>query len=241
MKKITIGLVCVLSILVASSSAEAIFTQTLKYGMTNNSEVQTLQELLISKGYLKGAPNGSIYQTTKNAIIAFQKANNLTADGIVGMRTREVLNRINTPSIIIDPHPANLHAHKCGFNVTSPLPSSTVTFPLTVSGYLDYNSTLGCSWRTYTNEAGGVDVQRVSPQGSWQSTGVAQFVILGGGPVYPYNPSNPPTFSFVIPSSVNLPVSGSIFRLVFTEAGDQADVPESWDVIDQMAIKLIRQ
>src|SRR3989344_6239926 len=75
------------------------FTQTLRYGMTNNTEVIELQRFLIAKGYLQGTPNGMIYQDTQNAIKRFQTAYGLTADGIVGRKTRMVLNTMQSNSV----------------------------------------------------------------------------------------------------------------------------------------------
>src|SRR3989344_4471518 len=75
------------------------FTQTLRYGMTNNAEVTELQRFLIAKGYLQGTPNGMLYQTTQDAIKRFQAAHSLTADGVVGLRTRTVLNSLQGNSM----------------------------------------------------------------------------------------------------------------------------------------------
>lgn len=77
------------------------FTQTLRYGMTNNVEIAELQKLLIAKGYLQGTPNGMIYETTRDAIKKFQAANGLTADGVVGLRTRIALNSMQGNSVSI--------------------------------------------------------------------------------------------------------------------------------------------
>jgi len=70
----------------------------LKKGMTNN-DVKSLQIYLNNHGYIiseigpgsKGNETTYFGLKTKNAVILFQKANNLIADGIVGTKTREIL------------------------------------------------------------------------------------------------------------------------------------------------------
>lgn len=50
-----------------------------------------IQVALKQAGFYKGAIDGKIGRGTKQAIMNFQKANNLTADGIVGKKTTEKL------------------------------------------------------------------------------------------------------------------------------------------------------
>jgi len=69
------------------------FTQTLKFGSTGN-EVTELQKVLIRGGYLKkGSSNGIFGTPTLNAVKGYQKDLGLTPDGIVGVKTREMLNK----------------------------------------------------------------------------------------------------------------------------------------------------
>lgn len=60
----------------------------LEYGMTGD-DVKKAQELLIAKGYSVGADgaDGDFGQNTYYAVVAFQKANGLDADGIIGANT----------------------------------------------------------------------------------------------------------------------------------------------------------
>jgi|GEM_PF-4986213 len=93
MKKILTSLcIFVMFLSVAASVDAASLTKTLRYGITNETEVYTLQEFLIEKGYLNGSPNGSIWRTTEEAIMKFQIANGLTPDGVVGYDTRRAIN-----------------------------------------------------------------------------------------------------------------------------------------------------
>ena len=62
----------------------------LKQGSRGDS-VKTVQQKLIRWGYLKGSADGIFGAKTKAAVVAFQKKNGLTADGIIGMRTAQAL------------------------------------------------------------------------------------------------------------------------------------------------------
>ena len=55
----------------------------LKYG-SSGSEVSKLQQALKDKGYFNDSVTGYFGSVTKNAIISFQRKNNLTPDGIAG-------------------------------------------------------------------------------------------------------------------------------------------------------------
>ena len=87
----SLGFVGVLS--VDASQQGYYFTESIRYGTTNSEDVRALQGYLIRQGYLPGGtPNGSVYQTTANAIMQFQRDHNLDADGVIGPMTRRVLN-----------------------------------------------------------------------------------------------------------------------------------------------------
>lgn len=62
----------------------------LKQGSRGDS-VKTVQQKLIRWGYLKGSADGIFGAKTKAAVVAFQKKNGLTADGIIGARTAQAL------------------------------------------------------------------------------------------------------------------------------------------------------
>ncbi len=60
--------------------------------------VRYLQFVLKTQGYSVGAVDGVFGNNTQNAVIAFQTANNLTADGVVGPLTWEKINNLNPQS-----------------------------------------------------------------------------------------------------------------------------------------------
>ena len=72
-----------------SSLAAYQFT-TLRHGM-HGEEVAQIQQALISLGYLKGTADGVFGNNTENAVRKFQRKNKLTADGLVGTKTKELL------------------------------------------------------------------------------------------------------------------------------------------------------
>ena len=66
--------------------------------------VRDLQQRLIDLGYLTGKADGKFGVSTYRALVAFQRANGLKADGIAGLKTLNLLNSTsalsaNTPSI----------------------------------------------------------------------------------------------------------------------------------------------
>lgn len=57
-------------------------------------DVRRLQETLTGLGFDCGKADGIFGTKTRNAVIAFQKANGLTADGIVGAKTRDKIEEL---------------------------------------------------------------------------------------------------------------------------------------------------
>lgn len=74
----------------STSTAAAIIGTTLKEG-SEGSVVRSLQTKLKSLGYYTGSVDGSYGTGTKNAVIAFQKANKITADGKAGPATLNLI------------------------------------------------------------------------------------------------------------------------------------------------------
>ena len=69
-----------------SSSVQAIS----KYGSSGD-EVVEIQQKLSELGYYYGNIDGKFGNDTKKAVIQFQKDNNLSSDGVVGIKTLEAL------------------------------------------------------------------------------------------------------------------------------------------------------
>ncbi|MEI6831851.1 MAG: peptidoglycan-binding domain-containing protein [Candidatus Omnitrophota bacterium] len=63
------------------------------YSALVNLNARQIQKALKSAGFYQGAVDGKIGTKTKGAIIKFQKAHNLKADGVVGKRTSMELNK----------------------------------------------------------------------------------------------------------------------------------------------------
>lgn len=72
------------------ASGSGTLTETLRYG-DEGAQVITLQNRLITLGYLTGTADGKYGANTKAAVKAFQKANNLGTDGVAGPLTLAAL------------------------------------------------------------------------------------------------------------------------------------------------------
>jgi len=66
-------------------------TTTLRKG-DNGPAVRTLQRALVRLDLLAGNPDGDFGAKTEAAVIAFQRAHGLTADGVVGAKTARAIN-----------------------------------------------------------------------------------------------------------------------------------------------------
>ncbi len=72
------------------ASVEAVDAAVLRQG-SRGSEVKEVQRRLKQWGYYSGSVDGIFGAGTKKAVIAFQKKNGLTADGVVGKATYKAL------------------------------------------------------------------------------------------------------------------------------------------------------
>ena len=77
-----------------SSTPVSSIGTTLESGMKNSGAVKAMQTRLKSLGYLTGTADGSFGDATKAAVIAFQTANGLKADGKAGTSTLNRLCRV---------------------------------------------------------------------------------------------------------------------------------------------------
>lgn len=76
----------------SSNPVNKLLSTNLKIGATGE-EVKLLQSKLKEKGYFVGETTLKFGSITERAVKALQKANNLSADGIVGPLTRAILNK----------------------------------------------------------------------------------------------------------------------------------------------------
>ena len=92
----------------------------LSLGMTGN-DVYALQQRLISLRYLDGVADGVFGMETQEALVAFQRANNLTADGETNVATWRKLNgsarAANATPTPVPATTATLHEGESGENV----------------------------------------------------------------------------------------------------------------------------
>ena len=91
MKRKILALLAVFIICAAPlTSSSAYQATTLRNGMRGE-EVRRLQQALIDRGFLKGTADGIFGNNTENAVRKFQRKNRLTADGLAGEKTRQLL------------------------------------------------------------------------------------------------------------------------------------------------------
>ncbi|MBR7132400.1 MAG: spore cortex-lytic enzyme [Clostridia bacterium] len=80
----------ILAVLLAFSLCSLCVSALSKIG-SRSQEVRDIQTVLQQKGYYSGSIDGIFGTKTKNAVIAFQRDNGLTADGIAGPKTLKAL------------------------------------------------------------------------------------------------------------------------------------------------------
>lgn len=94
-------------------------TRTLKKNFTGE-DVKQLQQALIDLGYLNDVADGTFGTNTEEAVIRFQAVNGLSADGLAGVKTQELLYSGNALSADQAPKPDFLmlvnRQHKLGKN-----------------------------------------------------------------------------------------------------------------------------
>ena len=76
---------------------------TLTNGMMDNLDVKKLQNRLINLGYLTGIPDGDFGNGTESAVKAFQRAVNMTPDGIASPEMQEALYAEDAPRVNVAP------------------------------------------------------------------------------------------------------------------------------------------
>ncbi len=89
-RKIILLFATLLVCLAPLASSLAYESTTLSHGMQGD-EVRELQQALISLGYLKGTADGIYGNKTENAVRKFQRKNKLSADGLAGIKTKELI------------------------------------------------------------------------------------------------------------------------------------------------------
>lgn len=87
MKRIILSVIAVILVLSCSSFS----VNALSKMGSRSQEVKDIQNALNNRGYYSGNADGIFGTKTRNAVIAFQKDNGLTADGIAGDKTLKAL------------------------------------------------------------------------------------------------------------------------------------------------------
>ena len=98
----------------------------LRMGMTG-SEVQQMQTRLIALGYLTGNADGIYGTATANAVIAFQRNNGLTRDGIAGVKTLQKLYSDSAVRAVVAPAPPAATTAASATKTPAPTAAATIT------------------------------------------------------------------------------------------------------------------
>ena len=102
MKKQIISLFLIFVLLLSVCTVSyAVKPATLSLNSTGDN-VKSLQKSLISLGYLKGKADGVFGSKTEEAVKKFQKANDLTVDGLAGADTQGALKAVLKKKDLLD-------------------------------------------------------------------------------------------------------------------------------------------
>lgn len=86
---------------VANPQIESIQEAAILKQGSSGSEVREVQRRLKSWGYYSGSVDGVFGKGTRTAVIAFQKKNGLTADGVVGKSTYKALGMTDSYNLLV--------------------------------------------------------------------------------------------------------------------------------------------
>ncbi len=93
------------------SASEGIFQRNLSFGMRGDANVSQLQKFLTDNAYYTGPVNGNFFALTKEAVIKYQKANNIVpATGYFGPMTRASINSKLTLGMPVSDKSAQIQA-----------------------------------------------------------------------------------------------------------------------------------
>lgn len=111
----------------ACAPAYALKASTLCRG-SKGENVRLLQQALIGTGYLAGKADGKFGPMTEDAVIRFQKANNLTADGLAGTKTLSLLlggqsTQVVQPAVTVPASQASAPAQASSSSASSQVPA----------------------------------------------------------------------------------------------------------------------
>ena len=172
---------------------------TLKKGDASDA-VKEMQERLIALGYLSGKADGQFGVATYRALQAFQKANGLTADGIAGTKTLNILGSTsalgaNTPSITPSPSSSSTSKTPKAASVRYGMWYTEVRAKAKLYPYATiYDFSTGISWQVHMFSLGAhadaeplttadtAKMERAFGGNTWNPKAV--WVIFGDGTVY---------------------------------------------------------
>lgn len=149
LKKFIVSTIAIVALFATSASAAYTHTGLLKMGMTS-SQVMSLQQTLNSGGFLVSAVGAgspgmeSMYfgAKTKAAVMSFQAAKGLVADGIVGLNTGTALSAMTGGSVS---YPVGCSSTSGYSTVTGQPCSTTANLPAGCTSTAGYSPTTGAA------------------------------------------------------------------------------------------------
>ncbi len=162
-----------------------------KIGSTGK-EVSDIQKRLKEWGYYSGAVDGIFGTATRNAVIKFQKANGLEADGIVGKKTLEKMGISHSQSYLSADYELLariISAEARGESYVGQVAVGAVvlnrvehpSFPDTISGVVYQNGAFSCLYD-------GQFYESITDSAYSAARDVLNGVDPSGGAIYYYNP-----------------------------------------------------
>lgn len=162
-----------------------------KIGSTGK-EVSDIQKRLKEWGYYNGAVDGIFGTATRNAVIKFQKANGLEADGIVGKKTLEKMGISHSQSYLSADYELLariISAEARGESYVGQVAVGAVvlnrvehpSFPDTISGVVYQNGAFSCLYD-------GQFYESITDSAYSAARDVLNGVDPSGGAIYYYNP-----------------------------------------------------
>ena len=184
----------------APTATPAPVSSTLRKGDANDA-VKEMQQRLINLGYLSGKADGDFGVQTYRALMAFQKANKLDADGVAGSKTLAVLNSANA---LASGSSSNITVNKPSASVSTSISAARVKYAYwytTIRAHAKkypyatvYDYSTGISWQVHMFSFGAhadsepitaadtAKLEKAFGGNTWNPKAV--WVIFGDGSIY---------------------------------------------------------
>lgn len=203
-----LGLAAIAGMMSNTAKADTVaFNSNLYYGITNNSDVQALQEFLTVQGDYAGPITGNFYSLTLAGVKNYQATYHLPITGYFGVLSRGVANSILTTAIVTPPQSevstSTLPIVTQGISQT-PL-GTTTTKSLCPVFTTPSGAVIDCNGNVLSSITQQVPAPVVAPQ----IQGVPQDVVVPTPTSTPPTPTNTPVVTPLKTAPCNLSATGN--------------------------------